>query len=151
MPVPKRFRNKRTYSVDFLETVNTAISETECPFYKQLYGVMVDKYNFSKPGELVILDRWCYNVIRMRRVQRWLLKNGEMRTVNAGKNAYTQVDSSVYYLNSIQTQLRADEKEMMMTPKEESKGKIGLGTQDFSAYMKEIVAIDGELVDDKKE
>ena len=145
-------KKKREYDVNFLKTAESTITEEERPYYKQLFKVMVEKYCFIKPAELVILDRWCYNTIRMRRVQNWLLEKGELQTITSKAGVeYTNVNAAVYYLNSIQAQMRADEKQMLLTPKEDLKKSSGMEQKDFSKFMADITEVDAEFEEVEKD
>lgn len=143
----KRFTKK--YAKELIEFVNNVISEDERGLYKELVKSIVEENCLDKPQDLLLLDTAVYDFLRLKRVQRVLLEEGDV-TVNVSKsgNRYVSVNKAGYLLNAIESQLRQTLRELGLSRKERMRQELGVDKKDFASFMSEPV--EAEVVKEGK-
>ena len=144
------YRHKpRVYTQALVEYANQSLREDELRLYNIMFGEMRDLHKLEKPEELMMLDMVVYDWLRIKRIQSLLMKEGDtiILKLRNGQNI-TKVHEASYLLNAIETQLRNNMKELMLTRKEVVKKQIGLGQQDFASFLA-TKPIDAEYEVDK--
>jgi hypothetical protein len=146
-----RWRTK-TYGKQIVEYANQSIAPQEQGVYNALWDGLIEEHKFEKPEELMLLDSVIYDFIRIKRLQSWIMKNGDIVKfkLRGGREIAKASDAS-YLLNAVETQLRGNMKELLLTRKEMTKKKIGMGTKDFASFLEDIKTVDAEVVDDEKD
>ena len=133
--IPKRFQ-PRVYTQALVEYANQSLREDELRLYNILFEEIRDKQKLEKAEELMMLDMVVYDWLRIKRIQSLLMKEGDTIIIKLrnGQNI-TKVHEASYLLNAIETQVRNNMRELMLTRKEVVKKQIGLGQQDFASFL----------------
>lgn len=111
--------------------------------YNSFFEAMVEKFDLTRPNDLMLLDNMCFDFIRLKRIQGVISREGDFTeiTLRNGQKIKKATDAS-YLLNAVQSQFRQTMKELMLTRKEEVKKQLGLGGKDFSTLVSEIIDAD---------
>ena len=141
------YRHKpRLYTQALVEYANQSLREDELRLYNIMFGEMRDLHKLEKPEELMMLDMVVYDWLRIKRIQSLLMKEGDtiVLTLRSGQKI-TKVHEASYLLNAIETQIRNNMRELMLTRKEVVKKQIGLGQQDFASFLAKPIDADYEV------
>ena len=139
-----RWREK-VYSKQLVAYAEQNLKEDEKAVYNVFFNELVEQGNFDKPQELMLLDTLCYDFIRIKRLQNYINKHGDMTEYTLKNGAIVKKASEAsYLLNSIESQFRNTMKELLLTRKESTKKQLGMGAKDFANWMSEpaIVEVD---------
>ena len=141
------YRHKpRVYSQALVEYANQSLREDELRLYTILFEEIRDKQKLEKAEDLMMLDMVVYDWLRIKRIQSLLMKEGDtiVLTLRSGQKI-TKVHEASYLLNAIETQIRNNMRELMLTRKEVVKKQIGLGQQDFASFLAKPIDADYEV------
>tara|TARA_Y100000310_G_C20630176_1_gene788206 strand:+ start:66 stop:569 length:504 start_codon:yes stop_codon:yes gene_type:complete len=130
-----RWKDK-VYSKQLMEYVNQSIRADEIGVYNTFFNSIADKNNMSEPHELMMLDIACYDFIRIKRIQKIIMKEGDVTVIRTRSGQMiTKSHEAGYLLNAVETQFRHNMKELLLTRKEDTKKKLGLASTDFSNWL----------------
>ena len=131
------FRHKpRVYSQALVEYANQSLREDELRLYNILFNELKESNKLEKAEDLMMLDMIVYDWLRIKRIQSLLMKEGDTIVIKLRNGqTITKVHEASYLLNAIETQLRNNMRETMLTRKEVVKKQIGLGQQDFASFL----------------
>lgn len=142
---------EKVYSKQLVEYANQNLREDEKNIYQVIFNELVETHKFERVEELMLLDTMVYDFIRIKRIQGLLMKEGDVtKIILRSGQIITKAHEASYLLNAVETQFRNTMRELMMTPKEIVKKKIGLGTKDFASFLSEAKVIDAKY-DEVKE
>ena len=133
-------------SSEFLKKGNEILSTDKAATKEKVFELMVSVYKFKDPGELVILDRWCYNLMKMKTLQEAIHVKGEVLSYYNEEGVEINTANPMNRdLFALMKELRADESQLMISTKDRLKKAADKAGQDFSKFMESIV--DTELED----
>ena len=132
---PKRWQ-KKEYSLDLLDKVNVPVKEGEKPLYKALITDLIKNNSLVAAQDIMLVHNSVFNFLRIRRIQQIIIDEGDIIDIftKSGQKIRKAHEAS-YLLNSVETQLRQDLKELMLTRKEKTKKIIGKEAKDITQYM----------------
>ncbi len=146
----KRYR--KVYSKSLVEYANQSLRPDELNIYKILFDEIRDRNKLEKAEDLMLLDMVIYDFIRIKRMQKIIMKEGDVVEIKLRSGqTITKVHEASYLINAIETQIRGNMRELMLTRKEVTNKQIGLGQKDFATLLAEntIEVKDPRLEDNK--
>ena len=141
------YRHKpRVYTQALVEYANQSLREDELRLYNILFEEIREKQKLEKAEDLMMLDMVVYDWLRIKRIQSLLMKEGDTIILKLRNGqSITKVHEASYLLNAIETQVRNNMRELMLTRKEVVKKQIGLGQQDFASFLAKPIDADYEV------
>ena len=134
---PPRFQSK-VYSQQLVEYANQNLRPDELNIYKALFNEIKDNNKIEDAEHLMMLDLVVYDFIRVKRIQKLIMKEGDVVSIKLRSGqTISKAHEASYLLNAIETQIRGNMKELMLTRKEVIKKQIGLGQKDFASLLAE--------------
>jgi len=132
----KRKWMNRVYNKDMILYSNQDMSTSEQNIYQSLFDEITIKNKLEKAEDLMMLDNALFDYLRIKRLQRMILKEGDfivykLRSGRVVKKAH----EASYLLTAIETQFRNTMKELLLTRKEVVKKKIGMDSKDFASFL----------------
>lgn len=141
----KRWKPKK-YNKDLILYANKDISDEEKVVYEQIFNEIVEGNKLDRAEHLMMLDNALFDYLRIKRLQKILLKEGDVveYTLKSGKTIRKAHEAS-YLLNAIETQFRNTMKELLLTKKEVVKKTIGMDSKDFASFLSgDVIEVDDD-------
>ena len=145
----KAFR--KAYSIDLLREMDVNYSGKEKQLKDAFFIELKERYKITSPAHIMLLDTACHDFIRIKRLQKVLIKHGDVGIVTSRMgNDYVKANEASYLLNAVETQFRSNLRELLMTKKEEIKTVLSIDRKDFSSWLSENI-VEVEVGDEKHE
>lgn len=131
---------KTEYALKLAEYANQDILPHEKGVYDAFYNAIIEKYDFTNPEDLMLIDLACYDFIRIKRLQKMIMKDGDViKVVNRLGATLSKANEASYLLNAVQVQFRQTMKELTLTRKEKARKEIGMDSKSFDQWLADNV------------
>lgn len=140
-----RWKDK-VYSKQLMAYTEQALGDDEKNVYTAFFDELVDTHKITSASDIMMLDLVVFDFIRIKRLQKVIKEEGDVVhfTLKNGKTL-TKANEASYLMNSIETQLRNNMRELMMTRKEVTKKQLGMEAKDFASWASEAIVVDAEV------
>jgi hypothetical protein len=127
----------KQYSMQLLEYANVSLNDAEYNTYKLFFNTIKDENGLTSVQDLMMLDMVVYDFIRAKRLQQHLHKHGDVitKTNDKGEVIFSKPNEAGQLLNAVESQLRQNMKELLITKKEALKKAIAIGDGDFANWL----------------
>lgn len=148
----KRYNKK--YSLILREYANNALSEPELRVYKEFFVEIQETHQLFGAADIILLDSVCFDFLRIKRLHKYIRDKGdflesEFKRKDGSTYSKVRANEANYLLNAVETQMRQNMKELMLTRKEITKKAMSMGDKDLAGWLAK--PIDAEVVGEEDE
>jgi len=133
---------EKKYGQELIGLMEETLEVDEQRIYETMVNAIAGKNKLVDPEDLMLLDNAVYDFLRIKRIQKILLNEGDIiiNEKDDGSKTYRANPASAL-LNSVEMQFRATMKDLMLTRKEKTKKSIGADAKDFSTWVADVIDV----------